>query len=215
MTRQHNARWLTATCSLLIGLLAHQAQADEAALYGPSAPKGSAFIRLYNASSQEASGTVGTSSLREVEPQGSSDFVFMPGGNYTAQIGSQSQSLSLKPDGYYTLVKMSDGSLKLVDEPPFKNRQKALVRLQNLSNESLSLKTADGKTEVVSPVAPNSHGDREINPVKVSLGLFDGSAKVADLKPVVLSRGEVTALYVTGSKGSLTPTWVVRPAAAE
>ncbi|MEH7972440.1 alginate O-acetyltransferase AlgF, partial [Pseudomonas aeruginosa] len=70
-------------------------------------------------------------------------------------------------------------------------------------------------TDVVKDVGPQSHGDREINPVKVNLALFDGSKKVSDLKPVTLARGEVVCLYVTGSGGKLAPVWVKRPVKAD
>ncbi|MCY1550834.1 Alginate O-acetyl transferase AlgF [compost metagenome] len=89
------------------------------------------------------------------------------------------------------------------------------MRVQNLSDTSLSLKTADGKTAVVENVAPQSYGDREINPVKVNLALFAGNQKVSDLKPVSLDRGEVVCLYVTNSGGKLAPVWVKRPLANE
>ena len=87
----------------------------------------------------------------------------------------------------------------------------ALLRAQNLTDSTLSLKTADGKTDVVADVKPDGRGDREINPVKVGLALFDGERKVADLKPVTLERGEVVSLFVTGGQGKLSPVWVKRP----
>ena len=109
------------------------------------------------------------------------------------------------------MVNNAGGSPQLIEEPPFKNKQKALVRVQNLSDQSLTLKTADGKTEVVKPVAAKGRGEREINPVKVSLALYEGDKKVSDLKPVALERGEAAVLYVTGSGSNLSPVWVTRP----
>lgn len=159
--------------------------------------------------------SVGSTSLNDVAPLGSSDFKFLPPGSYTAQVGQQSLPVKLDPDSYYTLVSQPGGKPQLVAEPPFKNKQKALVRVQNLSGSKLTLKTADGKTDVVKDVGPQSHGDREINPVKVNLALFDGSKKVSDLKPVTLARGEVVCLYVTGSGGKLSPVWVKRPVKAD
>ena len=73
------------------------------------------------------------------------------------------------------------------------------------------MKTADGKTDVVKAVAAKGRGEREINPVKVSLALFEGDKKVSDLKPVALERGEAAVLYVTGSASNISPTWVKRP----
>ena len=89
--------------------------------------------------------------------------------------------------------------------------QKSLVRVQNLSDKSLTLKTADGKTDVVPNVAAKGRGEREINPVKVSLALYEGDKKVGDVKPVALERGEAAVLYVTGNGSNLSPVWVKRP----
>jgi len=149
--------------------------------------------------------------LSEVAPLASSDFSFMPGGDYSAKVGSQTVSVKLAADHYYTLVNNSSGQPQLIEEPPFKNKQKSLVRVQNLSDKALTLKTADGKTDVVKAVAAKGRGEREINPVKVSLALYDGDKKVGDVKPVALERGEAAVLYITGSGSSLSPVWVKRP----
>ncbi|MDD0973066.1 alginate O-acetyltransferase AlgF [Pseudomonas fontis] len=195
-----------------ISLLSLQAWAGaDAALYGPSAPKGSTFVRIYNASNQPVAASVGNTQISEVGAQASSDFSFMPQGDYSAKVGSQSVPVKLASDHYYTLVNHAGGTPQLVEEPPFRNKQKSLVRVQNLSDQALTLKTADGKTEVVKPVAAKARGEREINPVKVSLALYEGDKKVSDLKPVALERGEAAVLYVTGSGSSLSPVWVKRP----
>ncbi|TDF86605.1 alginate O-acetyltransferase AlgF [Pseudomonas sp. H9] len=211
MTTKHRiakAFALTAGMSLLS--LQAWAGAD-AALYGPSAPKGSTFVRIYNASNQAVSASVGTTQINNVAAQASSDFSFMPQGDYSAKLGSQSLPVKLASDHYYTLVNNASGAPQLVEEPPFKNKQKSLVRVQNLSNQALTLKTADGKTEVVKAVAAKARGEREINPVKVSLALYEGDKKVSDLKPVALERGEAAVLYITGSGDALSPVWVKRP----
>ncbi|MCI8209616.1 alginate O-acetyltransferase [Pseudomonas sp. S25] len=206
---------LLKTCALAAGisLFTLQAFAGDSALYGPTAPKGSTFVRVYNASSSEISASVGNTNMNEVAPQGSTAFSFMPQGDYTAKLGSQSVPVKLASDKYYTLVNNASGKPQLVDEPPFKNKQKSLVRVQNLSDKALTLKTADGKTEVVKTVAAKGTGEREINPVKVSLALYDGDKKITDLKPVALERGEAAVLYITGSGSGLSPVWVKPPVA--
>ncbi|MGY1445822.1 alginate O-acetyltransferase AlgF [Pseudomonas chlororaphis] len=214
MTFTPTPRRLAKSLALVAGvsLLSMQAFAGgDAALYGPTAPKGSSFVRIYNASNQEVSATVGSTSLSDVAPLASSDFSFMPGGDYTAKVGSQSVPVKLAADHYYTLVNNASGQPQLIEEPPFKNKQKSLVRVQNLSDKALTLKTADGKTDVVQSVAAKGRGEREINPVKVSFALYEGEKKVSDLKPVALERGEAAVLYVTGNGSSLSPVWVKRP----
>ncbi|NBA95057.1 alginate O-acetyltransferase AlgF [Pseudomonas sp. R5(2019)] len=212
--RRNRTTRIAKACALAASLSVLSLQAfagADAALYGPTAPKGSTFVRVYNASNQEVSATVGNTNMNAIGPQASSDFSFMPQGDYSARLGSKTVPVKLASDHYYTLVNNSSGEPKLVEEPPFKNKQKSLVRVQNLSDQALTLKTADGKTEVVKPVAANGRGEREINPVKVSLALYEGDKKVSDLKPVALERGEAAVLYVTGSGSSLNPVWVKRP----
>ncbi|MBC3457025.1 alginate O-acetyltransferase AlgF [Pseudomonas mosselii] len=212
-TKTSIAKALTLAAGLSMASLQAFAGAD-AALYGPSAPKGSTFVRLYNAAGSPAAASVGNTQIKQVGAQASSDFSFLPGGDYTAQVGGKSVPVKLAADKYYTLVNSSSGNPQLIEEPPFKNKQKALVRVQNLSDQPLTLKTADGKTEVVSPVAAKGRGEREINPVKVNLALYQGDKKVGDVKPVALARGEAAVLYVTGSGNSLSPVWVTRPVAS-
>jgi alginate O-acetyltransferase complex protein AlgF len=200
-------------CAVAVGfgLLSTQAFAGDGALYGPTAPKGSAFVRVYNASNSEVTSTVGNGKPAEIAPKGSNDFEFMPGGQYTAKLGSESLPVNLAGDHYYTIVKTASGTSKLVEEKAFNNKQKSLVRVQNLSDKPLSLKTADGKTEVIPAVAPNASGEREINPVKATFALYDGANKVKELPGVTLERGDATVLYVTGQGSSLDPVWVKRP----
>ncbi|QPN46341.1 alginate O-acetyltransferase AlgF [Priestia aryabhattai] len=209
-TKTSIAKALTLAAGLSLASMQAFAGAD-AALYGPTAPKGSTFVRLYNASPAPAAASVGNTQIKQVGAQASSDFSFLPGGDYTAQVAGKSVPVKLAADKYYTLVNNGSGNPQLIEEPPFKNKQKALVRVQNLSDQALALKTADGKTEVVTPVAARGRGEREINPVKVNLALFAGDKKVSDVKPVALERGEAAVLYVTGSGSSLSPVWVTRP----
>lgn len=198
-------------CALAVGfgLLSTQAfAAGDSALYGPTPPKGSAFVRIYNASGQQVSSTIGNNKAVDVPAGKGTAFGFMPGGQYTAKLGSESLPVNVAGDHYYTIVKPASGTSKLVEEGgAFTNKQKALVRLQNLTDKPLALKTADGK-EVIPAVAPNGRGERELNPVKASLALFDGTNKVADLKPVNLERDKATVLFVTGQGTSLNPAWV-------
>lgn len=201
--------------SLILTISAATAMAaSDSALYGPTAPKGSTFVRLFNASNNEVSASVGSANLNDVSPLASSDFSFLPQGDYTAKVGSGSLPVKLAADHYYTLVSYGNAAPVLVEEAPFTNKQKSLVRLQNLSDQALTLKTADGKTEVVASVQAKGTGQREINPVKVSLALYEGDKKVGDLKPVALERGEASVLYVTGNGGNLAPVWVLRPVSA-
>jgi alginate O-acetyltransferase complex protein AlgF len=211
MPRSTPNRWMLYACTLALSLSSVNATAGEGGLYAPTAPKGSTFVRGYNASNSELSFSVGNTALNDIAPLASSDFSFLPAGSYSAQVGSNSLPVKLEAEHFYTLVSQPGEPPKLVAEEPFNNKRKALLRVQNLSDSTLSLKTTDGKP-VVDAVAPDTNGQREVNPVKVNLALFDGARKVSDLKPVTLARGEVVCLYITGSGKALSPVWVKRPA---
>jgi alginate O-acetyltransferase complex protein AlgF len=202
-------------CALALSVGALHAQAGDGALYAPNAPKGSAFVRAYNAGNSELSVSVGNTELSDIAPLGSSDFSYLPAGSYSAKVGSSTLPVKLDANRYYTLVDQPGSEPKLVSEAAFTNKQKAMLRVQNLSDSTLSLKTADGKAAVVDKVAPDGNGEREVNPVKISLALFDGDRKISDLKPVALARGEVVSLYITGKGSQLSPVWVKRPAKDE
>ena len=158
--------------------------------------------------------SVGSTSLNDVAPLGSSDFKFLPPGSYTAQVGQQSLPVKLDPDSYYTLVSQPGGKpaggRAAVQEQA--EGAGAGAEPQRLEADPEDRRRQDRRGQ---DVGPQSHGDREINPVKVNLALFDGSKKVSDLKPVTLARGEVVCLYVTGSGGKLAPVWVKRPVKAD
>lgn len=207
MTRQSGFHPLTVLFAMLLGMLSLQAQANDGALYAPAAPKGSAFVRLLNTGSEPVSATIAGVTLKNVPSLESSPFSFLPAGNYTSKLGSQSLPVKLEADHYYTLVNLSDGTLRLVDEAGFKDRRKSLMRLHNLTDRRLSVKTADGKTEVIGAVAPSAQGEREINPVKIQLALFEDERRLAEAKPVLLKRGEVSSLFVIGKAGKVIPLW--------
>jgi alginate O-acetyltransferase complex protein AlgF len=95
-------RFTLGACALALGLGMIQAHADDGALYGPKAPKGSAFVRAYNASSAELDVAVGQTQLKQISPLGSSDFKFLPAGSYQAQVGNTQMPVDLEPEHYYT-----------------------------------------------------------------------------------------------------------------
>ncbi|MBC7210109.1 MAG: alginate O-acetyltransferase AlgF, partial [Pseudomonas sp.] len=72
-TKTSIAKALTLAAGLSLASLQAFAGAD-AALYGPSAPKGSTFVRLYNAAGSPAAASVGNTQIKQVGAQASSDF---------------------------------------------------------------------------------------------------------------------------------------------
>lgn len=206
-------RFLTAALIVVVlgaaALAGRAAFADEG-LYGPAAPPGSAFVRVFNGSSQSIlDAKVGPEDFNEVPPYEASEFAFLPPGTYTLTAAGQTQQMQLQPDRYYTAA-LLNGKVTVLDNQRYGNRMKALVMLYNLSGDAgLSLRTADGKTKVVDEVAPKAFGSREVNPVKANFALYKGETKVADVRPISLERGRAFGLFVAGTAAQPMPVWVV------
>jgi alginate O-acetyltransferase complex protein AlgF len=186
------------------------ARAGDEGLYGPAAPPGSAFVRVFNGTSQSIlDAKIGPEDFNEISPFDASEFTFLPPGNYTLSAGAVKQGVSLQADRFYT-ASIIGGKVQLIDNERYNNRMKALVIVYNLAGGGdLSLRTADGKTPVVDKVAPNSSGQREVNAIKAQLALFRGNDRVAPVRTVNLERGRAFSLFVAGTAEQPVPVWVV------
>ena len=181
-----------------------------AGLYPPAAPPGSAFIRLFNGTTQRGlDAQVGDKSIHDVAPYQASAYVFLPPGSYSAKIGGISKSLKLDGSRCYTAA-LYKGAVKLFDQPCFDSQIKALVALYNLeSGSTLSLRTANGKTKVISGVGPNQVGHREVNAISARFAVFSSGKKLAEAQPKTLERGKAFSLFVTGSAAQPNLVWIV------
>jgi len=205
--------FLAAIAVILLGaalLAANAARAGDEALYGPAAPPGSAFIRIFNGGQQSLiDARVGPEDLNEIPPYEASEFTFLPPGSYDLTAGAIKQKVTLQPDRFYTAA-VIDGKVQLIDNDKFANRMKALVIVYNLTGDSeLSLKTADGKTPVVENVPPSKSGQREVNAVRTQLALYKGAQRVAAVRQVAFERGRAFSLFVAGTPQAPMPVWVV------
>jgi alginate O-acetyltransferase complex protein AlgF len=191
-------------------IAADAARAGDEGLYGPAAPPGSAFIRVFNGTGQSLlDGKVGPETFNEIPPYEASEFTFLPPGNYTLNAGGTSAAVSLKADRFYTAA-LLNGKIQVLDNERYGNRLKALVIVYNLAGGGeVSLRTADGKTAVVDKVAPNGIGQREVNAVKTQLALYRGEQRVASTQPIALERGRAFSLFVAGTPDHPLPVWVV------
>lgn len=202
-TRQRG--WL-ALILLFIGPLAW---ADDAALYGPEAPPGSAFVRIFNATPTTLSNaSIGGQAVESLDQFEASDYVFLPAGEHVISTGTEQRSETLVADRYYT-VTVDAGGLQVHSLSPPDDGLKALVVFYNLTaDEALQLKTEDGSTQIAEAGA-GAFATREVNPLRITLGVFSGNQPVATTEPVNLARGRAFSLFVTPGRGQPRLTWVV------
>jgi len=197
------------TRAAVAAMLLGSAGLATAGLYPPAAPPGSAFIRVFNASNQpKVTAQVGSKSLGDVSAMEASSYTFLPPGQYPVKIGDASDNATLQGSHCYTAAIGADSKVRQFDQQCFNSQLKALVEIYNMiDGTTLSLKTTDGAT-VVDSVAANAAGQREVNPIKANLVVYDGSNKLADAKPVTLTRGGTYSLFVMGTRSSPVLIWV-------
>lgn len=202
--------WLIVALCAVALLSVRVTRAGDGGLYGPAAPPGSAFIRVFNASdADDVDARVGNETIADVRAWNASEFIFLPAGTHALSAAGSQGSLTLAPGRYYTAVTGS-GPVRLLDNENTGNRLKALLILYNLTGDgALSLRTQDGGTTVISDVGRDASGKREVNPAKVQLAVFSGDKKLADAPPVTLARGQAFSLFVVGDAGAPRLSWAI------
>lgn len=179
-----------------------------AQLYTKGAPPGSAYIRVLNGTpAQSPAGFIGETAQPSLAAFTAGNFTFLPPGDYTVQIGSRKEVFKLAGDRFYSVAYLPDG-LKSFELEGFKSQLKAMIVMMNLlPGQTLSLKTADGKVTVLDSIAPFKAGQREINPLSVSLAIFEGDRKLADVPATIFERGKASSLIVGGTAATPILTW--------
>lgn len=183
---------ITACAVVALGAFAVPALAQDQGLYDPLPPEGSAFVRFVsespkNGSKQARANGKGYDYLNFKQV---SSYYVLPQGNVKAEIGAAAKDFNVEAGKFYTVVLDEGGVLDVKTDPQNENRAKSHIVFYNLTDKpNISLKTADGKVEIVSPLAAGAVGGKQINPVKVTLAVFDGDKKLKDLGSVSLERG--------------------------
>lgn len=193
----------------LLGVLALLATVPaQAQLYSAVAPANSAFIRVYNDSANAGIPVqIGAATQPTLTPYAASNYLFLPPGEVLVKVGPHQQTIPLLANHYYTAVASGSG-LKVLELSGVLNRLKSMVAIFNLMpTATLSLKTADGKATVFESVGPVMALQREINPLKLTLAVFNEGKLVGATPPVALDRGKVFSLFVSGSLASPVMVW--------
>ena len=214
--RQRNNPTHTAYCFLMLSLTiaiilgAVNASANEEAVYGPVAPPGSAFIRIFNNSQATTqSATIGGKSLTVEGAYNAGAYKFFPAEDYKLTIKNNDLTIKLETNHYYTVYLNAENEVTVVEGRGFKQRKKALLAFYNLLNNPISIKTANGKATVIKPVDKNFAGFREVNAVKITLAAFNETEKVLNAKPIALKRGKIFSLFATNNaSGQVALVWV-------
>jgi alginate O-acetyltransferase complex protein AlgF len=205
MNRNRSLKLLAGTFAVaaLCGALPANAQ-----LYAKQAPPGSAFVHVFNATaSSGVSVQIGDAAQPRLLPYSATSYIFLPPGEHNVQVGARHQSFALEGDHYYTVCASAEGLQLLEFHQPLTGLKAMLAFFNLMPGVTLTLKTADGATSVFEAVAPNTSVQRTVNPLTLSLALFRGSDKFADVPPLVLERGKSFSLFVVGSASAPVVVW--------
>lgn len=187
------------TSFLSAALLFSFADAQDTGLYDPAPPADSAFVRVLNA----PTATLGNKTVT-AEKGAASAYVVIPQGDLTAKLGTVSGKLKVEAGNFYSVIAQGSKLVLLKDEGA-ENRAKAVLTIYNLSKTaSIDLKTADGKTAVVTGVKPGESGSRAVNGITATLAAFSGTKNLGSVKELKLERGNAYALVLTDSGLTIT-----------
>lgn len=192
--------------AFIVALLAVPALAagPDAGLYDPLPPEGSVFIRYINASSDTASKPVGANgkSSEYAKPGDVTPYFVAPEGKTEIGFGDIKLSQDTVSGKFYTVVWTGGETLQVIEDPANDNRAKSQVLFYNIaSDEAVTLKTVDGKVEVIAATEKGKVGSRQINPVKVAFTVYKGETKLADVGEQSLERGmSYSAVLLPDSK---------------
>lgn len=174
------------------------AMAQDEALYDPAAPAGSAFVRFINAGQDEIfqAPTVSGKTYEKVGFHGVSPYYPVKAGKIAAGLGGAMSTEKIESGAFYTVI-LNGVTLSTIKDEPITDVTKAMILFYNLSTRpNLSLKTEDGKVEIVAATEPGKSGFRAINPVPVKTAVYDGEIKVTDIGEAALKRNESTAMIL-------------------
>jgi alginate O-acetyltransferase complex protein AlgF len=165
------------------------AQDGNAALYDVTAPADSAFIRVFNGSSQSIGVQLsGKSAEQQLSAFKLGEYLFTAAGDYTLTVGTT--ALPLKVVKNQVLTFYYDGSsLKSIEDERYQGAKKAHITFYNFTPKSLSLKTANGKHSVVKKVPSYDNGSRLVNEIKMAFSAFETKQKLADFEESFLKKG--------------------------
>lgn len=197
-----------AGAAVLLLAAATAAAPAQAQLYAREAPSNSAYVRAFNNTANAGVNVkIGDKAQPALLSFTASHYMFLPPAEYQIKVGSHQKTVTLEGNHFYTAVETNDG-IVMFELSGVLNRLKSMIAMFNLMpSTTLALKTADGKTAVFENVAPGASAQREINPLKLTLGVFDGDQKLSDAPLVALDRGKVFSLFIGGSKASPVMVW--------
>jgi alginate O-acetyltransferase complex protein AlgF len=170
-------------------------------LYDPAPPADAAFVRAVHASAGAGAVTpdLGGKAVASVSYGEVSTYVVVPMGQRSMALGAVAAAdLNVSAGSFYT-VALGSGGVVTLEDPINNNLAKALLVFYNLSDQPVSLRTADGGTTIVDAIAPGEQGHRAVNPIEVALAAWGDGGAITSFDTMQLERGAAYSVFVLGS----------------
>ncbi|MGQ0528092.1 MAG: alginate O-acetyltransferase AlgF [Alphaproteobacteria bacterium] len=181
--------------------------ATDEGLYDPVAPKNSAFFRFLNADHNAGAITPQANGrkYRETGYKSLTPYYVLLAGKAGFTFGGKKIVETLAPGKFYTVTTYK-GQTRFMPDKPLQFRAKSLLSFYNMTEqEKLTLKLAEQDINIIDAVAAGQSGFREINPVTLTMAIFDkNNKKIADIQLLTLERGSAyTIAAFEREKGKL------------
>lgn len=192
--------------SLMVAAICAVSVVAQEGLYDPAPPANSAFVRVFNSSDAAFSATLDTKAYKGTA-RTATPYLVIPEGSRAFNVGKTATKFSIKAGKFYTIT--VDDTASLMEDMTNTNRTKTMLSLYNIgSNSAISLKTADGKTNVIESVNTNSSKSIVVNGIKIGFAVFSDGKSVSIIPETQLERGSAYSVFVSGAKDALKVSWV-------
>jgi alginate O-acetyltransferase complex protein AlgF len=177
-------KWFAALTFALTGLVAAGAHADDHHATFSAAPEGSAYVRFLNdgAKGDPSKPSILGKVYEEVAFGKVGEYHLIAKGKADLEFAGAKASETFDSGDFYTAVLDGD-KLEVIKDTKMKEPTKEQINFYNVSDKKLTLKTADGATEIADAGA-GKHEAKEFDALPATLAVFDGDKKVADVEMI-------------------------------
>lgn len=183
------------------------ASAEKPGLYKVALPPGNAAVRIFNAGPNLSSGMArfGERKLGALGTGETSLYYTIVAGSRQIGCGKNSSMNPVEEGRFYTFVCGGSYEGSLLEDPQPSSSNKTFVILYNLTQrDAIKLMTSNGKLGVVDKIPQKKMAGREINPVRVEFGIFDGqNQRLFDLGQVALAPEKIYSIFATQVAGEV------------
>ena len=190
--------------ALLTSLVFSPCWAGDEALYDESAPADVSFFRFANMTAKTINISLDGKILASLPASKVSPYGFVSASDVTFDIDGYSLSMTAVARQQVTIAWQGEGNggHTMVKEEVFENKRKARLKLYNFTDKSdITLKTEDGRHEVLKDVQPLKMDSRDVNAIKSGFAAYQENTVLASSGPISLVRDKVTSLFLFDQSG--------------